>query len=325
MIRKSVSLLLGVLLLCQVCPASSKNASVLRMHLPRTVRVRGESLRLGRIGVIRGSDVELCKKVSDIPIGRMPWSGEKIIFDRRAIRSRLASAGISPSMVWITGAEKVTVMLDETTFEAAKLIRSAEAFLEKNHPSSPGYGWRRMTQVKDLVIPVTKDIELIARPAKDSPKGYAKVEVAVTSAGRELAKTDLLFKRLYPAQQAFAIRDIAPGETITLENTRIALVSRERQSADKWVSAYGMVAVNRIPAETAIRPSLVKTKKPTIIVRRNQTVQMKIQGRYFLVTASGKALQDGCEGDWIRVQNIDTNRIIGAKVASDGTVRPNSQ
>ena len=130
MIRKSVSFFV-VLLLCGISPASDSDKPAVRMHLPRSVRVRGQSLRLGLVGVIRGSDAKLCKKVSDVTMGRMPLSGEKIIIDRRTILSRLATSRISASMIRITGAEKVAVILDETTFEAAKLGRHKFRFKNK--------------------------------------------------------------------------------------------------------------------------------------------------------------------------------------------------
>jgi flagella basal body P-ring formation protein FlgA len=40
------------------------------------------------------------------------------------------------------------------------------------------------------------------------------------------------------------------------------------------------------------------------------------------VSASGKALQRGCAGEKIKVQNIDSNRIIVAKINEDGSVEP---
>ena len=188
MIRKSVGLLLGVLLLCSVCPASPKNEPVLRMHLPRTVRVRGESLNMGRIGVIRGSDAKLRKKVSDIKMGRLPFSGEKITIDRRTILSRLATAGIGLKMIQITGAKKVVVMLDEKTFEAAKLIKSAEAFLKKTRPGPDGCSWKLVRQPKDLKVMSADNIQLIPRLGKAKSKRY--VEVISAAVGSKNANLD---------------------------------------------------------------------------------------------------------------------------------------
>ena len=59
-----------------------------------------------------------------------------------------------------------------------------------------------------------------------------------------------------------------------------------------------------------------------MIVNRNQNVIIKIDRFGLLVTAAGKALQKGCAGENIKVQNVDSNRIIVAKINEDGSVEP---
>ncbi len=323
MIRKSAILLLGVLLLWDICPASPKKAPAIRMHLPRTVRVRGESLNMGRISVIRGSDTKLCKKVSDIKMGRMPFSGEKITIDRRTILSRLATTGIGPRMIRITGAAKVVVMLDEKTFGAAKLIKSAEAFLKKTRPGPDGCSWRLVRQPKNLKVTSEDKIQLKPRLGKAKSKRYIEVIVAaVGSKKRELGQVKILFKPVYRVRQAVAIKNITSGETFTKANTTIRIVSVEHKPAREWTSPFGLMASRDIRAGAVIRPGLVKTPKPALVIRRNQTVQMKIVGLGFVISGVGKAMSDGRVGELIKVQNTDSKRIITARVAFDGTVRP---
>ena len=323
MIRKSTSLLLGVLLLCAVCPASPKNAPALRMHLPRTVRVRGESLNMGRICVIRGSDAKLCNKVSDIKMGRLPFSGEKITIDRRTILSRLAANGIGPSMIRITGAQKVVVVLDETTFEAAKLIKSAEAFLKKTRPGPDGCSWRLVSRPADLKVMAEDNIRLIPHIGKAKFKRHIEVIVAaVGSKKRELGRAKILFKPVYRVRQAAAIKNITSGETFTKANATVRIISVERKPVGEWTSPFGLVASRDIRAGAVIRPGVMKTPKPTLVIRRNQTVRMKIVGLGFVVTGVGKALSNGRVGELIKVQNTDSKRIVTARVAFDGTVRP---
>ncbi len=323
MIRKSASILLGVLLLCAVCPASPKKAPALRMHLPRTVRVRGESLNMGRIGVIRGSDAKLCKKVSDIKMGRLPFSGEKITIDRRTILSRLATAGIGPRMIQITGARKVVVMLDEKTFESARLIKSAEAFLTRTRPGPDGCSWKLVRQPKDLKVTSADNIQLKPRLGKAKSKRYIEVIVAaVGSKKRELGRAKILFKPVYRVQQAVAIKNITSGETFTKTNTVVRIVSVERKPTREWTSPFGLMASRDIRVGAVIRPGLMKTPKPALVIRRNQTVQMKIVGLGFVISGVGKAMSNGRVGELIKVRNTDSKRIITARVAFDGTVRP---
>jgi len=61
---------------------------------------------------------------------------------------------------------------------------------------------------------------------------------------------------------------------------------------------------------------------PPVIVKRNRTVVIRIERPGLLITAIGKAMQDGRAGDYIKVKNVDSQRIIFARVNADGTVEP---
>jgi flagella basal body P-ring formation protein FlgA len=83
-----------------------------------------------------------------------------------------------------------------------------------------------------------------------------------------------------------------------------------------------MVAAAAIPAGTAVQPNLMKAAPATVLVRRNQTVIMRIKGEGFTITGTGLAMQDGRLGDLILVQNADSKRVVTAQVQEDGSVSP---
>jgi flagella basal body P-ring formation protein FlgA len=66
---------------------------------------------------------------------------------------------------------------------------------------------------------------------------------------------------------------------------------------------------------------LAPVKSP-IITKRNQKVLIRIDMPGFLITAFGKAMQDGRAGEYIKVRNVDSQRIILARINEDGTVKP---
>jgi flagella basal body P-ring formation protein FlgA len=59
-----------------------------------------------------------------------------------------------------------------------------------------------------------------------------------------------------------------------------------------------------------------------VAVRRGETVVMRLRGPGFLLTGLGQALEDGRPGGFIKVRNVDSSRVITAKVAADGSVEP---
>ncbi|MDD4616974.1 MAG: flagellar basal body P-ring formation chaperone FlgA [Alphaproteobacteria bacterium] len=59
---------------------------------------------------------------------------------------------------------------------------------------------------------------------------------------------------------------------------------------------------------------------PQRLVQRNALVTIKVETPYMLITAQGKAQQDGAEGDTVRVVNTQSNRVIEGIVTAPGVV-----
>ena len=294
----------------------------LRIYLPRTVRTDENALALGSISVIRCQDKDLAKRAEAVAMGRAPWSKEQIVIDRPTILSRLASAGIRPGRVRFSGAEKAAVRRDEKVIQPEAILKAAEDVLEKERPGPTGCRWRLCGAVEALVIPACGDSRLQAKLVTEAPDDRVKVRVSVVADGRRLGGRELLFRCVYPARQAVTIKDIPAGGVISKENARMETVMVERRPKPDWTSPFGMIVTRRLPAGVVIPHGLIHPAKSAVIVRRNQTVVMRIQGFGFTVSAIGQALENGRRGDVIKVRNVDTKRVITARVGSDGTVRP---
>ena len=59
---------------------------------------------------------------------------------------------------------------------------------------------------------------------------------------------------------------------------------------------------------------------PPRYVTRGSLITMKIETPFMIVTSQGKALQDGAEGDVVRVMNTQSNRMVEGTVTGAGTV-----
>lgn len=68
------------------------------------------------------------------------------------------------------------------------------------------------------------------------------------------------------------------------------------------------------------RPIQLGSLAPPLVVTRNDTVTMLLQHGALSVTARGRAMEDGAVGDHIRVANVDSSRIVDARVIGPGTV-----
>jgi flagella basal body P-ring formation protein FlgA len=301
--------------------ASRAAGSPVRIHLPREAVVSGTNLSLGAVAVVVGDDPALQKAVQNLAMGRAPWARETIVLTRPMVLSRLASCGLTPAQVTLSGAEQVCVRRKERLFPGEEVAQAAEKFL-KSLPGTGAGKWRMRKKPAELSVPGGVDVQLQARltgtPAGDS----ITVRVVATDGKEDLAAEDVTFQRAYTVRQAVAVKDIPAGEALTAENTRIEEVDVDRPPTGAWLPAPMTIAASRIPRGTVIRPALVDQPKAEVLVRRNQTIVMRITGEGFSVSALAEALQDGRQGEYIKVRNVDSKRIVIGKVMPDGTVQP---
>jgi len=316
-----------ILIMCLLLPVNSnadntKKDSGLQIYLPREITIKDKHLSLGQVGIIRGQE-SLVAKASKIALGQISAPGQKIIIDRKIVLSRLACNGIPVSKVTLTGAETVTIKQQEQTIGSDEFIKLATSFLEKNLSGISVCGFNPIRMPKDFIITGTgKDIRFSPRLVSSRARNQAKVEIAIQSGGKIIGTSEIIFRLKYNCRQVVTKIDIPKGTVISHENVKIEKITSNYPESAKWKPPYGLIAKRQIPAKTVLHPNMLGPVKSPIITKRNQKVVIRIDMPGFLITAFGKAMQDGRAGDYIKVRNVDSQRIILAMINEDGSVKP---
>jgi flagella basal body P-ring formation protein FlgA len=311
------------------CRASANNRardlpkdSDLRVYLPREITVENNLLSLGQVSIIRGGE-SLVAKAGKIPLGRISVPGQKIVIDRPMVLSRLASNGIPASKVTFSGAEKITVRQQLRTVSSGEFVSLASSFLKTNPPGASVCQWNPIRKPKDFVVPETsKDTNFSLRLVRSSVRNRARVEITVLSGGKKIEVREVIFGLKYNSRQAITKVDIAAGGLISSENVKIETKQSDYPEPADWKSPYGLIAKHRLPANTVLRRHMAGPLKPPIVVKRNQNVVIRIERPGFLITAMGQTMQDGKVGEYIKVRNVDSQRIILVRINEDASVEP---
>lgn len=79
----------------------------------------------------------------------------------------------------------------------------------------------------------------------------------------------------------------------------------------------GRLARRHLPAGAVLAPADLESPR---LVRRGQRVTIVTRGNGILIRAQGTALASGAAGDWIRVRNASSGRIIEGRVRSENEI-----
>lgn len=312
---------LRVMTLTVLLPACLAWSAPVRVHLPREAVVSAPNVTLGDLAIIVCDDPALKKTLEALPMGRAPWTRETITINRAMLLSRLATCGVGADQVVLSGAQQVAVRKPERVFPAAEVSKVAMGFL-KTLPGQEASRWHAVRKGGDLSAPGGLDLQLRAQLAGAITEESVTVRVVATDGETEHARVELTFRRSYALRRAVAVKDIRPGEALTVENVKVEETEVDRAPATTWLPSPTAVATAPIAKGTAIRPDQLEGPKVATAVKRGQVVVMRLAGDGFTVSTLAEVMQDGAAGQVIKVRNVDTKRIVAGTVMPDGTVQP---
>jgi len=303
--------------------------SALHIHLPRQVTITNNILELGQISVIRGEE-SLVARAREIALGRFSVPGQKIVVDRQMVLSRLACSGIlnrtgrgAVSDVIFTGAQEVTVQRHQRIIKGSEFIELATSYLNENPPARSVLRFKPVRRPKDIVLPwPNKELELVPRLVENGARNQVKVQITIIADSKKIGIREVTFQLEYESRKVITKAEIPQGGLITPENVEIEkAVSNYPVFAD-FKLPYGLVAKHKLRPNIVVRPDMVGPVKPAAAVGRNETVLIRLESPGFLVTAVGISMQDAKVGEYVRVRNLDSQRVILCRVSEDGTVEP---
>jgi flagella basal body P-ring formation protein FlgA len=293
----------------------------LQVYLPRNATVSSEIIRLKDVAVLQG-DEEAAAKAGEVSLGRVSRPGGSIVIDKQAVISRLASSGIGASDVVLNGAESIVIERKGYVVKSEDFIKAAQQELEKDPNNSSTRRWMAAWSPKEFTGDgAGDDVKLSARLAPSSSQSQARILVSVIQNGKEVCVREVSFNVQYKNQRAVATTDIQAGALISPDNVSIeTFESSLPQRA--WAQPYGLSAKRQIKAGDVISADFLESVKSPILVSRNQGVVIQIKQPGLVVTAMGQALEDGRVKECVKVRNIDSQRVLLARVNADGTVEP---
>lgn len=286
-----------------------------------SVHVEGPSITLGQLADISGDDAQQVNNLRQLKLGSAPSPGGSMVLTKEILGMRLASAGSNlEGIVWQIP-DSVTVTTNSQVISGQALINKAVVTIQERVGQKGDIRIAPLGSVQDIIVPAGDVVLTSELPYGIHYNSPTATTITVSVNGQVVSKINLrLDVKLYQ-QVAVAANQIGLGEIITADKLRYEQMDTGRLGLGYFSDmnkVAGLIARRSLPPGMVVTESMVN--KP-ILIKRGSTVIILARIGDMEVTAAGQAMQDGNEGQLIRVRNINSAKIISAKVLDGDTVQ----
>lgn len=239
-----------------------------------------EVVTVGHVGTVVGS-AEAKKVVSAIDLAEMPVRDTFVTVTRRQVEVRLRLAGLAADEFRVLGSDRVTVTADRRPVPVEDVVIAAKAAILSRLPHPP----EQVTL--ELAQPVTVKLPEVGKAEKVDIR--AEPHTTAVRMGRQ--------------QVNVTIRTRGEQRLVTAVYLDAKLVGSP--------AAAGLVQTVSGTAPAGPSP---------VLVTAGQKVKVGITFGEMRATVVGQSLEAGRIGQMIRVRNVDSNKVLTARVSGPGTV-----
>ncbi len=291
-------------------------ASEAVVDLKKEVYINASQFSLGDIASINGSDTELVTRLKNLFLGELSClEKSRRNITHAEIVMKLGQIGIDTKDVKFEGASVVSVYPKLQTVNSADIFKAVKTFIFDNMP------WDR----EDVIIENTgRDSKVVLKQGdvtvEIAPKsrnqyiGPVRYTAIISVDGLVQKSVDVSINISVFKKVLVASRKIKRGEMLNPSNlvmVRRQLSANAKDAIDDPKEALGMVAARNIPAQKVIKK---KYLTPPLIVKNREAVKLIFQMGKLSIQTLGVARESGSLGDYIRVQNVDSKKVIYGRV-----------
>ena len=300
--------ILGALFAC----AAAEEADI-RFHA--SCQAEGERLHLGELGEITASDPAVREKLAQYDLGYSPQpSASRSLLVEPIVKKIEAETGISLKS---SGSPRVTVSRPEAGLDLAKLKADLRAWLAAQWKVKPEDIDTLEVNVPYGVRPPSPDQRFAFR---ETGSAYTSVLCIVESGDyRKEARLGLRF-RVW-ADVAVSTAKVEFGTILSPTESRFERRLLERNPWDYVRSPSQLAFLSAKALILPGEPIFLEGLREENAVRRGDPVSLTFHGTMVSVKTGGKAMQAGKIGEYIRVRNESSGRIVLGRVVSRSEVQ----
>ncbi len=290
----------------------------LTVSLHRQALVSSPAVLLGDISAISpvGSHADI---LAGYRVAISPEPGKSRMLQANAIIRSLGRNAASTKIKW-QGAKTITVTRKAQIITKKQMKGIIAQYIARHLKKLPDADIR-LTSIRtpeNLVLPTGK-LTYTVRPSKPAIIGSTSFNILFMVNGKTVKNCTVHGKLEIIAPVATAAVNLRRGMILTAEQIEMVRRDISRLNAPYFsiAQATGLQVKRTIRAG---RPFDTMNVAPPPVIRKGEPVIIVAQRGALNISTKGIAVMDGRPGEFIRVQNISSNKLIYCKVAAPGIV-----
>ena len=286
------------------------------------VEVDGDEVLLGQIAEIQGNDFQMIRHLEDIVIGKAPLPGKSRLYDESYLKMRMKQYHIDLAAVILEAPESIEVSRGCIKIPRQKIEEIVSGFLLQNIPRENKNIRIKEIQVPEEVILSKGQVSYKVTTADNQPlKGKCSIAIEFTVNGSlqkkiwAIATIEVLGPVVVTRKPLGRYKPIGEDD---IELKTMDLSDLPEDVITDPEAILGKRTRRAIGAQVPLRPDSVELPP---LVKRGDLVVIIAESRGLKVTTRGQVKKKGRLGEQIPVVNLDSNKVLYARVIDANTVR----
>jgi flagella basal body P-ring formation protein FlgA len=293
-----------------------------------TIRVRdrveidGDEVLLGQIAEIQGSDVQLIRNLKDILIGKAPLPGKSRQYAQSHLMMRLKQYQIDLSKIILETPELIEVSRSCIKIQKQKIEEIVSGFLLRNIPHENKNIRIKEIQVPEEVVLSGGQISYKVIAAENQPlRGKCSVAVEFSVNGYDQKKiwATVTIEVLGPV--VVTRKPLGRYKPIDEDDIELKTMDLSDLPDDVITDPEAVIGKRTTRAIGAQVPLRTDTVELPPLVKRGDLVVIIAESKGLKITTRGQVKKKGRLGEQIPVVNLDSNKVLYARVIDANTVK----
>lgn len=297
-------------------------AEMTTIRVKDQVEIENGEVLLGQIASIESSDTQLVQQLKDIVIGTAPLPGKTRQYDQRHLKKRLKQHHINLAGVNFEGPQRVRISRSHIEIDKHKIEKIVADFITQNIPQENKTVRIKAINVSERVVLSKGRIAYkVAAPDMRRLTGTCSIAVDFSVNGHFEKKVWATATVEVWGPVVVTRKPLGRYKPITEDDIMLQTLDLTQLSSNVVTdpeAVLGKRTKRAIGAQTPLRADSIELPP---LVKRGDLVVIIAQTNGLKITARGLVKKKGRLGDRIPVVNVDSKKVLYARVIDSNTVQ----